>query len=235
MHENIQLMKLIFIEPKFLQICSMLQVKSFVFNEFQENTYIVWDQTKACAIIDPGCNNNSERNLLRSFIEEHQLKPSLLLNTHCHIDHILGNIYVSERYNLPLHMSEGELFTYKDADRWAAMFGLPKFETPEKLVFIEAGDELAIGSGRIKVLSTPGHSIASLSFYAEADKMLFCGDVIFKDSIGRTDLPGGNFEILSKSIREQVYTLPDDVRLFSGHGPVTSVGSEKINNPFVKL
>ncbi|MCG9879202.1 MAG: MBL fold metallo-hydrolase [Bacteroidia bacterium] len=213
----------------------MLQVKSFVFNDFQENTYIVWDQTKACAIIDPGSSNNSERNLLRSFIEENQLKPSLLLNTHCHIDHILGNLFVSEHYKLPLHMSEGELFTYKDTDRWAAMFGLPKFDIPENLVFIQAGETLTLGSSRLDILSTPGHSIASLSFYAASDNLVFCGDVIFKQSIGRTDLPGGNFEVLAKSIREQIYTLPEETLLYSGHGPVTRVGSEKNNNPFVKL
>jgi len=212
----------------------MLQVKSFVFNEFQENTYVVWDDSLACAIIDPGCSNSEERNLLQEFIVKLGLKPSLLLNTHCHIDHILGNNFVADKYQLPLHLHEGELFTYKDTDRWAAMFGLPKFTIPEKLVFIDAGQTLHFGSSQLEILSTPGHSIASLSFYHANTNILFGGDVIFKNSIGRTDLPGGNFEVLAQSIREKIYTLPEETRIYSGHGPSTTVGSEKLNNPFVK-
>ncbi|MDP3928943.1 MAG: MBL fold metallo-hydrolase [Bacteroidota bacterium] len=212
----------------------MLQVKSFVFNEFQENTYVVWDDSLACAIIDPGCSNSEERNLLQEFIVKLGLKPSLLLNTHCHIDHILGNNFVADKYQLPLHLHEGELFTYKDTDRWAAMFGLPKFTIPEKLVFIDAGQTLHFGSSQLEILSTPGHSIASLSFYHANTNILFGGDVIFKNSIGRTDLPGGNFEVLAQSIREKIYTLPEETRIYSGHGPSTTVGSEKLNNPYVK-
>lgn len=212
-----------------------MQVKSFVFNEFQENTYIIWDQTLACAIIDPGCSNPEERELLRSFISTNQLKPTLLLNTHCHIDHILGNEFVYNTYQLPLHLHEGELFTYKDTDRWAAMFGLPKFTVPEKLVFLQAGGTIGFGSTQLEILSTPGHSIASLSFYHAPSGNLFAGDVIFKNSIGRTDLPGGNFDILAKSIREQVYTLPNETKIHSGHGIVTTVGYEKTHNSFVKI
>lgn len=212
----------------------MLQVKSFVFNDFQENTYVIWDETMACAIIDPGCSNQEERNLLRNFIAAQGLKPSLLLNTHCHIDHILGNSFVVDAYKLPLHLHEGELFTYKDTDRWAAMFGLPKFEIPQQLVFLQAGQIISFGSSQLEILSTPGHSIASLSFYHAASHSLFAGDVIFENSIGRTDLPGGNFEVLAKSIREIVYALPEETRIYSGHGPATSVGSERKNNPFVK-
>ncbi len=213
----------------------MLQVKSFVFNEFQENTYVVWDETLACAIIDPGCSNYQEQKQLTNFIEMEGLKPSLLLNTHCHIDHILGNNFVVDTYQLPLHMHEGELFTYQDANRWAAMFGLPNFEVPHQVVFLQAGTPIGFGSSQLEVLSTPGHSVASLSFYHAESQFLFAGDVIFQHSIGRTDLPGGNFEILAKSIREVIYTLPDTTCIFSGHGSITQVGEEKKNNPFVKL
>lgn len=213
----------------------MIQVKSFVFNEFQENTYVIWDQSLACAIIDPGCSNLEERNQLRDFISINQLKPSLLLNTHCHIDHILGNEFVSNTYQLPLHLHQGELFTYKDTDRWAAMFGLPKFTVPEKLVFLLAGEVIGFGSSQLEILSTPGHSIASLSFYHAPSHQLFAGDVIFRESIGRTDLPGGNFDVLAKSIREQIYTLPNQTIVYSGHGPTTTVGHEKTHNSFVKI
>jgi glyoxylase-like metal-dependent hydrolase (beta-lactamase superfamily II) len=212
----------------------MLQVKTFVFNEFQENTYVVWDETLECAIIDPGCGHSSEQKELKDFIKDQGLKASLLLNTHCHIDHILGNSFVADYYQLPLHLHEGELYTYNDANRWAAMFGLPNFTPPQQLVYLQAGIPITFGSSRFEVLSTPGHSIASLSFYNPESQFLFSGDVIFQNSIGRTDLPGGNFEILAKSIREVIYELPEATQIFSGHGPITQVASERKNNPFVK-
>jgi len=211
----------------------MLNMHFFTFNEFQENTYILWDETLQCVIIDPGCVNATEQKLLSHFIQQNNLKVSLLLNTHCHIDHILGNQYVANKYNLPLHLHEKELFTYKDTDRWAAMFGLPKFEIPERLVFLTEGDELFFGNTMLKVLFTPGHSIASVSFYEKNAQILISGDVLFYESIGRTDLPGGNFEILANSIRNVLYTLPDETKVFSGHGPKTTIGHEKKNNQHV--
>lgn len=213
----------------------MLQIQRFVFNDFQENTYVLWDESLQCAIVDPGCYKEEEKKTLTHFIQDHQLVPSLLLNTHCHIDHILGNQFVSQNYQLPLYLHKGELATYKDTDRWAAMFGLPKFELPKDLVFIEPGSKLKFGNTELEILYTPGHSIASVSFYDALGKNLLSGDVLFKESIGRTDLPGGSFEILAKSITEVLYTLPEDTKVFSGHGPSTSIGHEKKFNPFVNL
>ncbi|MDZ4668190.1 MAG: MBL fold metallo-hydrolase [bacterium] len=213
----------------------MLQIQRFVFNEFQENTYIIWDESLQCAIVDPGCSNADERNRLKSFIEDNNLTPTLLLNTHCHIDHILGNEFVANTYNLPLHLHQEELTTYKETDRWAAMFGLPKFEVPQNLVFINVDTKLNFGNTHLEVLFTPGHSIASLSFFDSNSLNLLSGDVLFKESIGRTDLPGGNFETLAKSIKEVLYTLPNETKVFSGHGPTTSIGHEKAHNPYVSL
>jgi glyoxylase-like metal-dependent hydrolase (beta-lactamase superfamily II) len=213
----------------------MLNIHFFTFNEFQENTYILWDETLQCAIIDPGCGIATEQKILSNFIQQNNLKVSLLLNTHCHIDHILGNQYVANKYNLPLHLHEKELFTYKDTDRWAAMFGLPKFEIPERLAFLTEGDELFFGNTMLKVLFTPGHSVASVSFYEENSQTLISGDVLFYESIGRTDLPGGNFEILANSIKNVLYKLPNETKVYSGHGPETTIGHEKKNNQHVGI
>ncbi len=212
----------------------MLKIKSFVFNDFQENTYIIWDQTLSCAIIDPGCYKTDEQLQLTGFIKEYQLKPALLLNTHCHIDHILGNGFIVDQYKLPLHMHEGEMETYQDTDRWAAMFGMPSFQIPEKRIFIDEGDDLILGDTKLKILFTPGHSVASLSFFHEATHLLISGDVLFKESIGRTDLPGGDYDLLADSIRTKLYTLPDKTTVFSGHGPSTTIGHEKKYNQFVR-
>ncbi|MCF8253252.1 MAG: MBL fold metallo-hydrolase [Bacteroidia bacterium] len=210
----------------------MLQLQTFVFNDFQENTYLIWDETKECAILDPGCSNHQERKTLQDFIQKADLTPKLLLNTHCHIDHILGNSFVSETYNLPLHLHEGELFTYKDTDRWAAMFNLPKFEIPEKLVFINQNDILSFGNLKFEILFTPGHSIASISFLEKNNETLFSGDVLFKESIGRTDLPGGNFQILENSVKKVLYQLAPSTKIYSGHGPSTTIAHEMKFNPY---
>lgn len=212
----------------------MLQVKSFVFNEFQENTYVIWDQTKACAIIDPGCYKSQERLELSEFITKNELTPELLLNTHCHIDHVLGNDYVMAKYNLPLHLHKDELKTYSDTKKWTAMFGISPLVLPENLVFINAGTVISFGATSLEVLFTPGHSIASLSFFHAGSLQLFAGDVLFKQSIGRTDLPDGNLSTLLNSIKEQLLVLPDETIVYAGHNEPTSIGEERRNNPFLR-
>lgn len=210
-----------------------MQVASFTFNDFSENTYVLYDETGECAIVDPGCFKAHEREELTSFIAQHQLKPVLLLNTHCHIDHILGNAYIAQKYKLPLHLHKEELQTYHDTGRWSMMFGIVVDEIPESQVYIAEGDTLTFGNTRLEVLFTPGHSIASLSFYDRAGSQLISGDVLFYQSIGRTDLPGGDFDTLVNSIRTRLFVLPDDTRVYSGHGPQTTIGYEKKHNPFL--
>lgn len=212
----------------------MLQVKSFVFNDFQENTYVIWDKTKACAIIDPGCYKSQERIELIEFIVKNELKPQLLLNTHCHIDHVLGNDHIMAKYNLPLHLHKDELFTYSETKKWTAMFGIPPLEVPENTIFLTAGMPISFGETSLEVLLTPGHSIASLSFFHADSLQLFAGDVLFKQSIGRTDLPGGNLSTLLKSIKEQLLVLPDETIVYAGHNETTTIGEERRNNPFLR-
>ena len=211
----------------------MISVQQFVFNEFQENTYVVYDETGECVIFDPGCRHNFEEKLLADFISEKKLTPVKLINTHCHIDHVLGNPYVAKKYGVELYMHQDELQTYRETGRWAEMFGLVMEEIPEKKVFINEGDQIRFGNSTFDIFFTPGHSIASLSFYNRAEKICISGDVLFHESIGRTDLPGGNFEVLIHSIKHKILTLEDDVTIFSGHGNPTSIAHERHHNPFL--
>lgn len=210
-----------------------MNIKQFEFNDFHENTYVVWDESGECMIVDPGCYTTEEKETLKNFILGNQLKPVLLVNTHCHIDHILGNNYVSEYWNLPLHLHKDELKTYEETNRWADFFGLVAKDIPQKLVFIDEGQQLKFGQSSFEILFTPGHSIASLSFYNATQNFIIAGDVLFSRSIGRTDLPGGNHQVLLDTIRKKLFTLPDDCKVFCGHGPATLIGEEKKYNPFL--
>lgn len=211
-----------------------MQVAQFTFNDFAENTYVLYDETNQCAIVDPGCHKASEQQELTAFIASHHLKPVLLLNTHCHIDHVLGNAFVAQKYDLALHLHQQELITYNDTGRWAQLFGLVVENIPEKQVFIDEGSALSFGNTKLEILFTPGHSIASLSFYEPVSQQLISGDVLFYQSIGRSDLPHGNFNTLIASIRNKLFTLPPETIVYSGHGPKTSIGFEQFNNPFLR-
>lgn len=211
----------------------MIQVASFVFNDFQENTYVLFDETGECVIIDPGCYKASEQKELIQFIDTKGLKPVKLLNTHCHIDHVLGNAYVANKYNLALYMHRDEIKTYQETGRWADMFGMVVDEMPDKKVFVDEGDVITFGKSELQIAFTPGHSIASITFYNLAEKFAIAGDVLFYESIGRTDLPGGNFETLASSIRNKLFVWPDEMKIYPGHGPVTTIGHEKMYNPFL--
>lgn len=211
-----------------------MQVAQFTFNPFSENTFVLFDNSKQCAIVDPGCSNHAEQQEVTAFIAQQGLTPVLLLNTHCHIDHVLGNAFVAKTYNLPLHLHQLELQTYADTGRWADMFGLMMEEMPKNQIFIDEPQQLTFGNTTLQVLFTPGHSIASVSFYESTTKQLIAGDVLFYQSIGRTDLPGGDFDVLANSIRTKLYTLPDETTVYCGHGPKTAIGFEKQHNPFVQ-
>ena len=209
-------------------------VKSFAFNPFQENTYIVSDRTKECIIIDPGCYDASEKKQLETYIKTNDLKPVRLLNTHCHIDHVFGNSFVHERWGLPLEIHSGELPVLNQVPMIANAYGLAYPEpSPAPEAFLEHGDLIEFGDSKLKIFLTPGHSPASISFYNAQEGYLIAGDVLFRESIGRTDLPGGDFKTLLDSIRTHFWTLPDAVEVFPGHGPSTTIGYEKVNNPFL--
>lgn len=210
-----------------------MQVAQFTFNEFSENTYVLFDETKQCVIVDPGCYKASEQEELTRFIKDNGLTPNMLINTHCHIDHILGNAFVANKYNIPLYMHEQELETYEGTSRWAQLFGMVIEEIPSNRIYLNEGDEVAFGNTKLQVLFTPGHSVASLSFYEAVSQQLISGDVLFYQSIGRTDLPGGNFDTLIQSIKTKLFTLPNETVVYSGHGPKTTIGTEKSTNPFL--
>lgn len=213
----------------------MLSIQRFTFNPIEENTYVIYNEAGDCAIIDPGCYYDSERLKLKAFIQEKKLTPIHLINTHCHLDHVFGNKFVSESWNLPLQLHEGEKVVLAFAPKSAEMYGLPFDNYTGEMKFLKEGDTIKLGNDELQVLFTPGHSPASLSFYNEKDGFLISGDVLFAGSIGRTDLPGGSFDVLENSIRSKLYVLPDDVKVFPGHGGGTSIGFEKKNNPFVNM
>ena len=213
----------------------MLTVKAFSFNPVQENTYILYNEKKQCCIIDPGCYFPEEKDKLKSFIDLNALKPVLLLNTHCHLDHVFGNKFVNDTWGLLLHIHEKEKQMLDLAPASGEMWQLPFDNYKGQLIFINENSTINIGDDELEILFTPGHSPGHVCFYDEADDFAISGDVLFNGSIGRTDLPGGDFDTLINSIQTQLFTLPDETKIFSGHGPMTTVGLEKMNNPFVKL
>lgn len=211
----------------------MLKIQQFTFNPVQENTYVIFNEKGACAIIDPGCYFDNEYKELTDFILSNNLAPKCLLNTHCHLDHVFGNKRIAELYKLQLqmHPNEKKLFDYAPAS--GEMWGLP-FENYEgPVVYFNEGDQIRLDGDILEILLTPGHSPGSVSFYNKEGKFVIAGDVLFRSGIGRTDLPGGNFDTLISSIRNKLFTLPDDVTVYSGHGPETTIGEEKISNPFL--
>jgi len=213
----------------------MLTVKAFSFNPVEENTYILYNEKKECCIIDPGFYFPAEREKFEGFIEETNLQPTLLLNTHCHLDHVFGNKFVHDTWGLSLHIHEKEKQMLDLAPASGEMWQLP-FENYEgELIFIKETSGLKIGKDELEIRFAPGHSPGHVCFYDEADGFAISGDVLFHGSIGRTDLPGGDFHTLINSIQTQLFTLPDETKIYCGHGPMTTVGFEKMNNPFVKL
>jgi len=211
----------------------MLKIDFFTFNPFQENTYLLHDETGQCIIIDPGCYTPAEKDELKNFIENQKLKPVRLINTHCHIDHVLGNRFVADTYGLQLELHLMELPLLRAVTEYGPQYGIFPEPFPEPTLLISEGDQINFGNSKLKVLFTPGHSPGSICFYDEAGKTIVSGDVLFQMSIGRTDMPGGNYNQLIKSIQEVLFRLPDDVRVYPGHGPYTTIGFEKKNNPFL--
>ncbi len=213
----------------------MLYVQSFTFNPVQENTYILYNDEKQCCIIDPGCYFASEEAELKGFIEEHGLNPVLLLNTHCHLDHIFGNRFVQKSFGLKLHLHKLEKQVLEYGPVSGQMWQLPFDNYDGELVYIDENDVIWLGSEELHILFTPGHSPGHICFYSKPHKFLIGGDVLFEGSVGRTDLPGGDFATLEQSIKTKLYTLPADVIVYPGHGNSTTIGEEMKTNPFVNM
>ncbi|MDZ4205408.1 MAG: MBL fold metallo-hydrolase [Bacteroidales bacterium] len=213
----------------------MIRIKVFVFNPFQENTYLLYDQTQECAIVDPGCYTENEKKHLKEFIDSENLLPVASINTHTHIDHVLGNSFVYEAFGLkPLIHHEGFQFL-ESAQEHGMAFGLKVAEIIHPEIFLNEGEVVLFGKSQLEILYTPGHADGSICLVSHENRFVITGDVLFNGSIGRTDLPTGNFDLLEENIRTKLYTLPDDYIVYPGHGPATSIGEEKTGNPYVKV
>jgi len=210
-----------------------MKIKQFVFNPFQENTYLLYDETGEAIIVDAGCYTPSEADEVKRFTDENKLTVKFLVNTHCHIDHILGINALQDIYNVDCFAHREELPTIQMAPKHAMMFGLVIDTVPKVEKTFDNGDELKFGNTTLKVIHTPGHTLGGVCLYSEKDKMLITGDTIFQGSIGRTDLGGGSFETIIESITNRLLTLPDDVVIFPGHGDSSTVGKERVSNPFL--
>lgn len=213
----------------------MLTLQRFTFNDLAENTYVLYDTFGLCLIIDPGCYYKEEQEELLEFIQSNKLKVIQVLNTHCHIDHVLGNYFTTSTFKAPLFIPAGEEAVLKAVKAYAPNYGFQQYQEVEPTGLITESTLLTLGGKRIQVLSVPGHSPAHVAFYIADQAMLIGGDVLFRQSIGRTDLPGGNFDTLIKNIHAKLFTLPDDVTVYPGHGPETTIGYEKVYNPFCAI
>ncbi len=211
----------------------MIKIKQFVFNSFQENTYVLYNETGECIIVDPGCYEDFEKTQLQDFIKNNKLKPVKLINTHSHVDHILGNNFVINNYGINLTIHKEGLGFHKSARDHAMVFGLVLEKQIDPKDFVEEGDEISFGNSKLQVLYTPGHVDGHICLLSREQKFVIAGDVLFQMSIGRTDLPTGSFDLLIKNIREKLMTLSDDFVVYTGHGPETTIGFERKNNPFL--
>jgi len=211
-----------------------MNIKIFTFNQFFENTFIISDSTNECIIIDPGCYDKNEKQILQDYILSNNLVPTRLINTHCHIDHILGNNFVSKTWDLELEINHKDIDLLKNSKNIADLYGFVNYEnSPITNKFLVEGDIIEFGKSNLEVLFTPGHAPGHISLYSKNENFIISGDVLFNNSIGRTDLPGGNYNTLIDTIKSKILCLDDSTVVYCGHGPSTTVGKERINNPFL--
>jgi hydroxyacylglutathione hydrolase len=209
-----------------------MEIFKLVFSPIEVNTYVLADKSGDCAIIDCGCYNRSEFGRLEAFIKEKSINPVLLLNTHCHLDHVFGNGFILERYGLRTFSHELEEMNRKNSVKHAMFFGLNMETPPEPGGFIEDHQIITFGTTELVALHVPGHAPGSLAFYSEKNDCVFTGDALFEGSIGRTDLPGGNYETLIESIKNKLFVLPGETVVYPGHGNETTISIEMQSNPF---
>lgn len=212
-----------------------MTIKCFEFNMFPVNTYVIWDNTKEAVIIDAGCFYEDEQNQLKDYIYQNGLKVKHLLNTHLHLDHIFGNSFAVKEFGVNPEACKEDEFLLPKTTEYCKMFGVRLNEYPPAIGnHLEEGDEITFGETTLKAIHVPGHSPGSLVYYSEKDACAFCGDVLFKGSIGRTDLDGGSFGQLRDSIKSKLFILPDNTYMYPGHGGPTTIGNEKMDNPFFR-
>jgi glyoxylase-like metal-dependent hydrolase (beta-lactamase superfamily II) len=211
-----------------------MKIARLIFNPIQENTYIIWDDTLEAAVIDAGNMNERENEVLAKFIADNGLKPKYALNTHGHFDHLLGVDFLREKYGAQLAMSSKDEFLLKGASVSAELFGVKADALPEAIdIDLEGKESIKFGNTELKIIPTPGHTPGHVAFYEPESKVLFTGDTLFRESIGRTDLPGGDYSWIMRSIIENILPLGDDVKIYPGHGETSDLGHESMYNPFV--
>jgi glyoxylase-like metal-dependent hydrolase (beta-lactamase superfamily II) len=211
----------------------MLNIQKFTFNPVEVNAYVIWDETLEAVLIDPACYYHEEQQNLRDFILFNNLTPVRLINTHGHFDHVMGNAFAEKTWGLTGEIHELDSALALRADFQAKNFGI-EMKAPENFHYFHDGSRISFGKNHFQIIHVPGHSPGGVAFYSETDKLLFAGDILFYRSIGRTDLPMGNHELLVQGINEKLLTLDENTRVFSGHGQDTTIGDEKIHNPFLK-
>jgi hydroxyacylglutathione hydrolase len=213
---------------------TFMRIARFTFNPFSENTYLLYDESMECVIIDPGMTDEDEDSILFGFIRDEKLRPVKVLNTHCHIDHILGNASSCNTFDIKLYAHEKELQMLERAGAASLMWNVPYRESPLPHHYIQEGEQIHFGNTVLDVLFTPGHAPGHVVFVQHQEKVILGGDVLFKGSVGRVDLPGCNATDLVSSIQHKLYTLAHDYVVYPGHGPETTIGDEKKHNAFVR-
>ena len=210
-----------------------MKIKKFVFNPFSVNSFVIYDDTKECIIVDPGCQSENEEQELVKFIEDNQLKPVKLINTHCHVDHVAGNAFVKSKWSIPVFAHSGDVSNLSDAERAGQLYGMPVKTPPEADFDLKDDTSVKFGASELMIMHLPGHSKGSIALASMEDRFVVVGDVLFNGSIGRTDLNGGSLEELMDSIKNTLFKLDDDFTVYSGHGPETNIGNELRSNPFL--
>ncbi len=211
----------------------MLTIKKFVVNPLQENSFVLYDETKECIIIDAGFYYDDEKTEIDTFIVENQLIVTKLVNTHCHFDHIMGIEYLRGKYKVPFFAHKEDSFWIEKAVEQGEMFNIPMNPVSPIDTYIDENNLVEFGNSSLRVIHVPGHSPGHIVFYSEENSKLIAGDVLFYGSIGRADLPGGDYNTLVSAIKSKVLVLPTDTKVYCGHGPETTIGFEKANNPFL--
>ncbi len=211
----------------------MVHIEKFVVNQLQENSYVVFDETKECVLIDPGFLYQEEKDEIVAYIENNQLKPVRIINTHCHFDHIMGVEFIREKYNIPFSAHPEDAIWIEKATEQGHMFGVEVKPVQPIDSFLNENDKIKFGNTVFEIMHIPGHAPGHVVFYNKENNFLIAGDVLFYGSIGRTDLPMGNHEALVSNIKSKLFVLPDETKVYPGHGPETSIGFEKHTNPFL--
>lgn len=215
-----------------------MKIKTFEFNPLGVNTYVLSDETGECVVIDAACYYSDEQELLLNYLLDHDFVVKHLINTHLHFDHLFGVNLLAERFDLPLLHHPDDAFLLEDIATQMGLFGFPSHHAnyrPGRSVDLKEGDRISFGNHTLQILHVPGHSPGSIAFYEAEAAVVISGDALFNSGIGRTDLPRGNYETLTASIRNKLYQLPEETRVYPGHGLYTTIGDEKRHNPFVNM